>query len=149
MKKIETTSTIPALPKGIVAGDTKFANYAEREGVPYDDQSFELWHCRGTIGWVIPTLLIGRASSRRGQTTDRTYAVTMEGKPVRVGKGPHVTATVTVYVRASRLAALRPFLDLRQAGAATAGEIRDRISSRRAQGQVERANGRTSWRWEV
>ena len=107
---------------------------------------FELWYTE-KMGWCIPTLLIGRA--RSANTTDRTYATTLDGKPVRIGKGPHVLRTVTVYVRVSRLAVLQKYLDTRTAGAATAGQIRDRISSRRAQGQEERAAGHRSWLWDA
>jgi hypothetical protein len=49
----------------------------------------------------------------------------------------------------SRLKSLKPFLELRLKGQGDAGQIRDRISSRRAQGQVMRAEGRSSWRWDV
>lgn len=137
----------PPLPDGILASDLKFAGYADQKDVPYDDREFELWHA-ARFGWCIPTLLIGRAG-RSGQSTDRTYAVTLHGDPVRIGKGPHVTATVTVYVTTKRLPALQRFLDLRREGAGKAGVIRDRISSRRAQGQLERADGNRSWRWKV
>lgn len=133
------------LPPGITTADTKFASYDQQKNVPYDDRTFELWYTT-SFGWCIPTLFIGKGA--RG-TPDRTYATTLDGKPVRIGRGPHVLKTVTIYVRASRVEALQKFLELRRNGAAKAGEIRDRISSRRAQGQVERAAGRSHWRWDV
>lgn len=132
------------LPAGINASDLKFASYDECTGVPFEERSFELWYTE-RMGWCIPTLLIGKARGR--QTTDRTYAVTLKGDLVRIGKGPHVTTQHVVYVRTKRLAALQPFLNLRRDGAAKAGTVRDRISSRRAQGQLERAAGKSSWRW--
>ncbi len=134
------------LPKGINASDLKRPTWKQVEGVDYDSRSFELWHTSG-FGWCIPTLLIGRARGRQQQ--DRTYAVTLEGVVVRIGKGPHVTETLVVYVTRASLARLQPFLTLRTEGAAKAGTIRDRISSRRAQGQEERAAGNRSWRWDV
>jgi len=92
---------------------------------------------------------IARATARRGSNVaDRTYATTLDGKSVRIGFGPHVRARHTVFVSKSRLAVLQKFLDLRKQGQVTSNEIRDRISSRRAQGQVNRANGLQSWRWE-
>lgn len=135
----------PALPAGILESDLKQPPYVSDNPVPWEDRSFELWHTTA-FGWCIPTLLI----SRGRQYHDRTYAITVEGKnAVRIGRGPHVTATVRVHVTPKRLKALQPFLDLRKEGNARAGEIRDRISSRRAQGQEMRAQGRRSWRWDV
>lgn len=135
------------LPKGVKATDLKYPSYKEVEGIDYDARSFELWHTTG-FGWCIPVLLIGRA--RRANTSDRTYAVTVEGaKLVRIGKGPHVTDTLTVYTRKTTIERLQPYLDLRTKGAGDAGSVRDRISSRRAQGQIERARGKSSWRWDV
>jgi len=133
------------LPAGITADDLKSASWAQCQDVPYDQRSFELWYTTG-FGWCIPTLFIGKG--QRG-SPDRTYAITLDNKPVRIGRGPHVLKTVIVYVRSKRLPALQKFLDLRQEGAAKAGTIRDRISSRRAQGQVERAAGRSHWRWDA
>jgi hypothetical protein len=136
------------LPKGIEKSDLHVpADYKSYDKVPYEQRSFELWHVT-RFGWCIPTLLIGRA--RRANSTDRTYAVTVEGgQVVRVGRGPHVTATHVVHVTNARHAALKSFLTLREKGQGDAGQIRDRISSRRAQGQLMRAEGRSSWRWNV
>lgn len=144
MKK--TASTPDRLPEGVLASDLKQPQFDDYRDLPYDDRTFELWHTT-SFGWCIPTLFISRAG--RGQSTDRTYAVTLDGKPVRVGRGPHVTRIITVYVRTSRMNDLQKFLDVRKQGQAKAGEIRDRISSRRAQGQMERASGHSHWRWEV
>ena len=131
------------LPAGILASDLKFASYDKCQGVPFEERTFEIWHT--SLGWVIPTLAIRNA--RNGQPR-RTYAVRIsDGTVCRVGMGPHVTATHTVYVTKKRYAALAPFITLRAQGLGNAGAVRDRISSRRAQGQVERALGKTSWRW--
>ena len=141
-----TKTPVVALPDGIRESDTVRPRYERCKDVPWESRTFELWHT-AAMGWCIPTLLIGKASGR--QTTDRTYATTLAGKPCRIGKGPHVTRVVTVYVTTARLQALQRFLDLRTKGAADAGQIRDRISSRRAQGQVERAAGNSYWRWNA
>lgn len=147
MKTI-TTNAAPtyALPKGINASDTKAPAWDAKDNLirPWDDSRFELWYT-DAFGWVIPTLLISHASRRSAYQSDRTYAVRVsDGAPVRVGCGPHVKAQVEVYVRVSREKALRPYLDLRAKGANDANEIRDRISTRRAQGALLRGRG-PSW----
>lgn len=143
-----TTPKPPSLPKEIVEKDLKYPDYRDKDQLikEWEDRTFELWYTT-SLGWVIPTLLIRH--SRRAERADRTYATTLDGKACRVGLGPHVLRRVTVYVRESRRAALQKFLDLRRSGQVTSNQIRDRISSRRAQGQVMRAEGRTSWRWDV
>lgn len=99
-----------------------------------DTASFELWYTQ-RFGWVIPTLTI--KSARRLEAfggTRRTYAVAVkDGKTVTCGMGPHVLKTLKVYAKLTRVEALRRYFDLRVAGAASAGDIRDRISTRRAQ----------------
>jgi hypothetical protein len=157
MAKTETKA--PVLPAGITAKDLTRPKWDDKDGFArdssFDTREFELWHTPG-FGWCIPTLDI--AAGRRGQPR-RTYAVLVRELPklsageavtvARIGQGPHVTSQQVVYVRASRLKALQPFLDLRTAGLAAAGQVRDRISSRRAQGQQEREAGNHSWRWRV
>jgi hypothetical protein len=69
----------------------------------------------------------------------------MTGEPVTMGKGPHVLRTVTVYVRNGRKDALQKFLDLKVQGEAKAGDIRDRISTRRAQTALRRTNFGNDW----
>lgn len=120
------------LPKGLIVSDTKYPrNYKDHEY----SADFELWHV-GDWGWCIPTLMIRNVPRRRltGTTVaPRTYAVRVDnGGLVRIGLGPHVKERVTVYGRKSRMAALKKFLDLRNEGAAKAGQVRDRISTRRA-----------------
>jgi hypothetical protein len=139
------------LPKGIIAKDLSYPDtrkggdyFPDYKDLDCHDHQFEIWYVRN-FGWCIPTLDIGGAGR---QATRRTYAVAIDtGKVVRIGKGPHVTECHRVYVRASRLTELRKFIDLRTKGAGDAGSIRDRISTRRAQGQQERAAGNHSWRW--
>jgi hypothetical protein len=141
-----TTPNVPALPAGIIAKDLKAPTYNMKTGTytdplikDWEQSMFELWYTE-RMGWCIPTLLISRAGRRAAPgASDRTYAVAVkDGAMVRIGLGPHVLAKHTVYVRQSRLAALQKFLDLRQTGAVRANEIRDRISSRRAQGAMYR-----------
>ena len=144
------------LPAGIIKSDLTYPSYKSKDGLvdDYRNSSFELWcvsSARNDMEWFIPTLLIANASRRSPNTTARTYATRVsDGKSGwRIGRGPHVKATFTVYVRKSRARALKPFLDMRTAGQEVAGQIRDRISSRRAQGALMRAQGRTSWRWDI
>ena len=131
------------LPKGILPSDLVYPSKVPL-AKPYSDSSFELWYTEG-FGWVIPTLFIARASRRNPNTSDRTYAVRVsDAAPVRVGCGPHVKKQVTVYVKESRKEALVKFLELREKGTEQSNIIRDRISSRRAQGALRR-----STRWDA
>jgi hypothetical protein len=54
-----------------------------------------------------------------------------------------------VYLRTSRLEALKPLIDQYVEGMKRANSIRDRRSSRIAQGQEMRAQGRRSWTWDA
>ena len=129
------------LPTSVKDADLEYPSYKSKDRVV---ATFDLWHTT-SMGWVIPTLLIRR--TRRMDRSDRTYATTLDARPVRVGLGPHIDRKVTVYVRESRQAALQSLLDLKDRGEVTSNEIRDRISSRRAQGSLNRANGLTHWSW--
>jgi hypothetical protein len=129
--------------------ETSF-QWSELDAMHLPTGTLTLYKIKGR-GWVVCALAISKASSRQraaGVGTDRTYAIELD-KPnvVTVGGGPHVEATVTVYVTKTNLERLQPLIDRYVEGLTLAGQIRDRVSSRRAQGQVERANGRTSWRW--
>lgn len=98
------------------------------------------------FGWVLCTLPISKA---KHGAPPRTYGIKLKGDGVvTVGKGPHVKAVITVLVRAGNHGRLAKYVELWKKGMADAGGIRDRISSRRAQGQVERAAGKTRWRWD-
>ena len=89
-------------------------------------------------------MLISKAK-RSSNVKDRTYAVTLEGQPVRIGKGPHILRTVTVYVRKNRVEALQKYLDLKNNGEVKAGEIRDSISTRRARTEMRRNSLFSAW----
>lgn len=133
----------PALPPGITKADITPHNVAWVAG---SGGTLTFYNTAG-FGWCLATLAI--AAGRRGQP-DRTYAVKLDdGAVVRIGGGPHVLSTVTVYINKGRETALKRYIDLYTEGAGRAGQIRDRISSRRAQGQEMRAAGRRSWQWDV
>lgn len=154
MAKQQKTKNGNVLPAGVLESDLVYPSYQERDKdeskrLNYD-AGFDLWLI-SSFGWVVPTLAI----SRGGQ---RTYAVAVgEGVPrparrgaqVRVGNGPHVLEQVRVYVTKGRASALKPYAELKLSGEVGANETRDRISSRRAQGQVMRQQGRSSWRWDL
>ncbi len=141
-----------ALPLGILASDCKYPDYNPLKATPADYARIRIVHTitlydTTAFGWCVATLDISH--SRRAATA-RTYAArASDGATVRVGAGPHVKRTVTVYVRQERLAALAKLVELYQTGAEKANAVRDRISSRRAQGAEMRAQGRSSWRWNV
>jgi hypothetical protein len=134
------------LPPDVLVSDTKYPDWKSDDRVV---NSLTLHKVNG-FGWCIATLHIRNQSSRsmqrHGAMQARTYAVRVDdGAAVRVGLGPHVTSTVTVYVRASRAAALKKYTDLYDSGMAKAGEIRDQTSSRRAQGSLRRAASFNHW----
>jgi len=148
-----TTTKAPALPHGIVAADLKYPKHDAGDGLvrsSYERSTFDIWYTE-RMGWVIPTLRIsnGNAYGERtyavaiGKSAERARDDVERGAVVRVGAGPHVLAKHTVYIRQSRADALTPFIELRDAGAGDAGEVRDRISTRRAQSALIRS--RRGW----
>lgn len=138
------------LPFGLIADDLTYPKGKERlasdVGSYGNLKLYEVDNHKGGTFWIVCTLHI--ANGRRGQP-DRTYGMRCDTKTVvRAGQGPHVLRTVNVYVRQSRTKALAELIELWTKGMANAGTIRDRVSSRRAQGQLERAQGHTSWLWD-
>lgn len=120
------------LPKGILLSDLAWDKdeYSIEQLTMYRTERF---------GWVITTLHI--SNGKRGQPS-RSYGIAVkDGGIVTVGNGPHVLDEVRVYVRKSRLGDLQQYLDLHQKGMGNAGEIRDRISTKRAR----TAQRRSSW----
>jgi hypothetical protein len=140
------------LPNGIKESDLKSPSYKSKDKIAWevaDHGTLTLYECKG-FGWVIVTLLIGSGGSRLRGYAPRYYGVRVsDGAAVRVGKGPHVSRTLRVYIRQSRVKALDHFIQLYNSGMTSAHTTRDRISSRRYQGQIERAAGRHSWQWNV
>lgn len=145
----------PMLPPGVVQKDTVCPSYKDKDQVDYNVGSSGTLTFYDVVnfGWCIATLTIKRPSRRhylRGNATptDRTYAMRVSTRSVcRIGLGPHVKRTVTIHLRKSRLAALKQYIDLYNDGAVQANVTRDRISSRRAEGSVNRSLGRRSWLW--
>lgn len=137
MKNIE-------LPKQVKASDLTYPSWKSKVKHLYD-KDFELWYTE-RFGWCIPTLFISRA--RRGSgMQDRTYGISLSGETVTMGKGPHVLKTVNVYVTEKNLSRLQTLVDLKEQGMGKAGNIRDTISTRRANTMARRAQwaNRTGW----
>lgn len=140
MKKVKPIPEKPIeLPTGIKESDLKYPkNYKIRVV-----EHLELYYVKA-FGWCIATLHIRNAGTRNTNRDPRTYAVRVDtGECVRVGLGPHVLKRITVYATEKRLKDLQKFIDLKNSGEVTANEIRDRISTRRAQGTLRRSQ----WNW--
>ena len=149
MNKTKTAIKSPELPKGILQSDLKYPSYKSDNKLVYDGNhhgQLTLHYVTGR-GWVIATLPISNARAGSG-FEGRTYAIEVDKKDsysdehniVTVGKGPHITHTVTVYITTKRVSALQPFIDIFNKGLVSAGTIRDRISTRRATTVLRRAN---------
>ena len=140
------------LPPDVLPGDCEYPKYNPAAKRLPDDTPMSLtFYKTERLGWVLTTLHISNPSrSQRGRGVDaaRTYGIGVsDSKVYTVGRGPHVTAEVTVYLTADNIGRLTRYLELYRKGLADASSIRDRISSRRAQGQLYRSEGRSSWRW--
>ncbi len=146
------------LPPNITAADLEYPKPGD--GIPYEEKDalsgLDWWDGSLTFrlikeGWVILTLHISNPSRRqrgRGIDTERSYGIGLKDSKVwRTGKGPHVLKEVRVHASKSNIERLRPYIELMRKGMEDAGAIRDRISSRRAQGQLYREQGRSSWQW--
>lgn len=148
MKKTPKTPTVadPGLPPDIRAADLKYP--AMGRSLPWVEgrqDTLTFYHC--SFGWVLCTLLISAAGRRRSGVPDRYYTIGISDKKVyTVGLNPRVKSVV-VYVSKNNVDRLAKYQDLHTDGLALAGQIRDRTSSRRAQGQLYRQQGRTSWTW--
>ena len=142
------------LPPDVRVGDLKWPKPGEGLGwekmkkLGIEHNSFTFYHVT-SFGWVLTTLHISNPSSRSSSTTARSYGVKLDGSVVRVGKGPHVTKEITVYLSKDNLERLTKYIELWKKGMGRAGEIRDRISSRQAQGQLMRVEGRSHWYWNT
>ena len=146
--------SIRVLPDGILPSDLSVPKgkngFSDYEKLARHDMGgiiqFSLWHTM-VFGWCIPTLHISNHGRNRG-ATERTYAVRIsDGAVVRIGGGPHVTERHEVYVRKTRQEALQKYVEMQTQGELAANTVRDRISTRRAQGTINRAKGLTSWQW--
>jgi hypothetical protein len=149
--KNENLKDLPApLQKGdtVYPTDANRLGWEERKALGLEDlHSLRLYEAKG-CGWVICTLHISNPRRGSANQTERTYAIGLKDEKVyTVGRGPHVLREVEVYIRKDNLERLKPLIDLHRKGMEMAGGIRDRISSRRAQGQIHRAAGRDRWSW--
>lgn len=141
------------LPTGVKQSDLTQAKWDTNERIKFADlqamglesDSLTFYLTEG-FGWVLLTLHISKA--RRAASTDRSYAITLDGKLCRVGKGPHVKKVLTVYLKSNNVERLSKLIELHKQGQGDAGVVRDRISSRRAEGQLRRQRGESSWRWD-
>ena len=114
-------------------------------GESYMPHEYALWYTE-RFGWVLPTLLISRG---KGVNPDRYYGITVGGTKetgltyaqkrdrepggqVRIGNGPHVLHTVTVYIKKKDVERLQFLIDLHNQGLVSANETRDSISTKRA-----------------
>lgn len=139
-KKIE-------LPPDVIEADSKRPSYEDsrkpwRQEGEEDLYSLTFYKVQGSRikdNWVILTLPIDNKG--------RSYVISLDGNCGRAGRGPHVKAIVMIHLHAGNADRLRKYIDLWKKGMSDAGSVRDRISSRRAEGQVRRANGERSWQW--
>lgn len=140
------------LPPNVETADTKY-NYAKAVsykqltelGLDYNSgwPGALTFYFTERFGWCITTLAIS------GGNPPRTYGIAIKGDSiVTIGRGPHVKKIVEVQLSTDNLERLTPYLKLWLKGMAEAGAIRDRISSRRAEGSLRRSQGQTSWRWD-
>lgn len=94
------------------------------------------FHKTRRFGWIIATMPIRKG---RNGFEDRTYGIAVNGDGVvRVGCGPHITATVRVIVTKANESRLARHLELYAEGVERAGDIRDTISTRRAMSAMRR-----------
>lgn len=160
MKKFNPKTSTSPLPEGIIEADLtypkteytkagKFSKKNDKMVWEAGDEGSLTFYETAAFGWCLATLSISKSRSH-GRTTDRTYAARVsDGASVRVGAGPHVTRTIKVYLRESRMKALQKYIEMFQQGQVAANTIRDRVSSRRAEGAFRRGRGESSWRWSV
>ena len=133
------------LPQMVQITDTTYPKYVGEKTLRVVKTL--LFYKTEKFGWVLTTLPISKGKNGYG---DRYYGIRLDGDSVvRVGKGPHVTQEVTIYVTDKSATRLQRYVGLHEAGLGKAGSIRDRISSRRAQGVEMRAEGRHFWRWDA
>lgn len=137
------------LPPKVTEKDLTYPSMKSKDHILYTagNHGTLTFYLTDKMGWCISTLPISQ--SRKGYA-NRTYAIRIEdGSIVTVGNGPHVKVDVMIYIRNSRIKVLQEYVELYNKGMIEAGNIRDRISSRRAQGQVMRSQGRRSWLWNT
>jgi len=134
----KTLKPVAPLPQPLTLRDLKYPDWKSKDKAvqPYQ---FQLYYTE-RFGWCLPTLHIRNAGRySNNQNPARTYAISVkDGSICRMGLGPHVKQTLTVYVRKSTLKGMQSLLDLQREGAEKANMIRDRISTRRANTTLRR-----------
>jgi hypothetical protein len=153
MKKSRNEKQMTEFPPEVTKADTirpaydsdQYLSYKEIQEMGLDSNELTFYFTP-TLGWVLCTLGIAKAKHDR---TARTYGVTLDRGLCRVGSGPHVKKTVTIYLSKENAKRLERYTELWLFGMEKAGCTRDRISSRRAQGQLERAAGKYNWMWDA
>jgi hypothetical protein len=156
---VKTSKTVRELPPNVNPSDTVYPRRTSYDDsywtfqktlreIGLETSTLTFYKTTG-IGWVLTTLHISNPSRRQSSSTPpRTYGIGVaDSKVYTVGRGPHVTEEVTIYLTPENYDRLKVYVQLWTKGMADASQIRDRISSRRAQGQLHRSNGRTSWMW--
>lgn len=139
------TKDATSLPTNVKEADLK---YPSRERVTHTLYCALVKFSPTSSRWVVRTLGISNANWRNREYGVRSYAIGVDDQKVyRVGKGPHLLRDITVYVHEGNAARLKALVALNEQGAEKAGIIRDRISTRRARGQLMRAEGRSRWTW--
>lgn len=139
------TSENNDLPPDVVPGDLKYPEWKDRAECCLTSLTF--YKTTG-LGWVLCTLGIAKATGKRAGRSDRTYAIQISNQKLcRVGFGPHVLKEVNVFLSKKNIKRLQKYIELRDKGLIDANTARDRISSRRAQGQLYRQAGLVSWMW--
>jgi hypothetical protein len=157
MKRPQPKGKLPPkeLPPDVLISDLK-SDYAKDPMLPYGElrelfgvdspPGHLLFYNVKTFGWVLTTLKISGA--RRNQTADRYYSIIVKDEKLcRVGNGPHVTQIVRVLIKQKNVKRLAKYFELWKKGATDANTVRDRISTRRAQGQIHRQLGHIRWDW--
>lgn len=141
------TKAPKTLPPNVILEDLQY-NFEDRIG--WDSEYPVVLTLHLVQGeWMIATLHISNPNRKqlaRGIDTARTYAISvLNGKIYTVGKGPHVKETIEVHVKKSNVDRIKNLLVRYQEGLEAAGRIRDRRSSRIAQGRLYRASLYDAW----
>jgi hypothetical protein len=134
---VKTKSKVTGvLPPDVTEADKNYLSYKIKQSQPVEYLTF---YKSNRFGWCVATLPINGKG--------RTYGMSTEGAIVTMGGRPD-DVKVRIYVHDGNRKRLQKYVDLRAKGLGKAGDIRDRIGSRRAQGQEMRAQGRYSWTWD-
>lgn len=113
------------LPENVTPYDLEYPKFSSNDPPEYEagNSGTLTFYKTASFGWCLATLFIGWGSrSSVAASSDRTYAIRVDTEElVRVGKGPHVTSEVTIYLKKSRMEALKKYVDLYTKGLTDAG----------------------------